>query len=339
MSVRKNKFLADKFEEYQDGSLTGPEKKVIDEWFDEKLNAEQPDFLADPAKANMLHQEMISHINEARVINPIASNLYPPAYRKTAGWLKVAASLLIISGLSYYGINMLYKEKPAVPVTYQAYNTPNGKVKKIMLQDGTEIWMNAATQIRVASDFATSKLRAIYLDKGEAFFHVKRDTLRPFSITTKNFVTTVLGTSFNIKSYPELNTYQVAVASGKVKVEEMTGGKLRLLSAGLIKDEVLNYSLKKNTYALSKENVTYIKHWKVDGLLYCENLNLVEIGAALSRQYNIPVRVIQQEKAQKKYTMKLNHEDLQKVLERVSLKTGMSYELTAQYLIINPNPQ
>lgn len=353
MKAKQDKFLADKLAQYQSGQLNEEEKAIIEQWFEDKLNEGQPDFLSDRLKTELLKAELTDSISKAienvnrnhRTENDITKNNKidyidnSKLKRSTGLWLKIAASILIVCGLSFYYVHPIKMGAQRNPVSYRTFTNSNAEMMKIDLQDGTEIWMNAATQIRVADNLSNPKSRIVFLDKGEAYFHVKRDPSRPFSITTGKFVTTVLGTSFNIKSYPELHSYQVAVSSGKVKVERISEGKRVLLSGGLVKDEVLNYSLTKNTFSLSRRQAALLSSWKTDGSLYFDSLTLPEIGAALERRYDIKVKVTNPDLAKQTYSMKLNHEPIQTILLEIARKTGMNYQLTNQKLTINPNPE
>lgn len=326
MKARKDKYLADKFSQYQDGTLNDAEKEIIDDWFDTKSDHTVTADPKDRFKTERLRQELFSNIKQAIQKNDQRRHWL------TGSWFKAAALIFIISAATLF----TFRKNKTQQIVYHSFSTVNGKTKKIILQDGTEIWMNASTTIRIANNFNSSKFRKVYLDHGQAFFHVKRDTLRPFSIKTEKFITTVLGTSFDIKSYPELHSYQVAVTSGKVKVDYFNHGKSNSLNRGLIKDQVLTYNLKTEKAMVSHQDVNLISHWKTDRALYLNNLNLVQIGAELARQFNLSVKVTHAEKAKETYTMYIGHQPIQHVLQNIALETGMNYQLTTHHLILNP---
>lgn len=327
MKARKDKYLVDKFSQYQDGTLNSREKEIIDEWFDTKLDLSAADDQKDRFKAERLKQELFSNIKQA-----IQKNDQQRSW-SGGSWLKAACFVFVIAAAALFTFKKYRTNQQTV---YQEFSTVSGKTKKIILPDGTEIWMNASTTVRIANNFSSSKFRKVYLDHGQAFFHVKRDTLRPFSIHTQKFITTVLGTSFDIKSYPELHSYQVAVSSGKVKVDYLKDGKSSPLNEGLIKDQVLTYNLKTEKAVINHQNVSLISHWKTDRALYLNNLNLVQIGAELARQFNLSVEVTHSEKAKETYTMYIGHRPIQQVLQNIAMETGMNYQLTTHHLILNP---
>ncbi|HMI01080.1 MAG TPA: FecR domain-containing protein [Pedobacter sp.] len=328
MKAKEKQFLTEKFNDYQNGQLSDPEKKIIDEWFDSRMEDTASDH--NNLKAAKIGEDLFANIKQSIRYYPTKKASY------NNGWVKIACTFLILSGLSFFILTSPTENTAKPQVAWQSYSTSKGEVKKIILPDGTAIWMNAGTQIRLASDFGTSNSRKLQLDYGEAFFQVKRDTLRPFSITTQDFVTTVLGTSFNIKSYPELKSYKVAVATGKVKVDYHKNGKLTALSSGLVKDQVLTYNHDTHKTSVVHQDVAHLSQWKSNRTLYFENLTLAQIGAELSRQYAIEVKISGTPDVKQTYTLQLQHQDFQTVLRRLVLKTGISYRLNNKVLTLNP---
>lgn len=105
--------------------------------------------------------------------------------------LAIAASL-IIAGIFLYPKNEIKVKE----VDWVTIKTSHGEQKVIRLEDNTEIKLNGNSFLSYSAS-KTTDLRIVKL-KGEAFFNVKKDSIRPFLILSKNFVTRVVGTSFNI---------------------------------------------------------------------------------------------------------------------------------------------
>ena len=83
----------------------------------------------------------------------------------------------------------------------------------ITLSDGTHVALNTQTNLQFNEN---NKLRQATLSKGEAYFAVKRDEQRPFTIDTGNATISVLGTAFNIDK--TLRETTIDVFHGKVAV-------------------------------------------------------------------------------------------------------------------------
>src|SRR5690606_29057383 len=107
---------------------------------------------------------------------------------------------------------MLVYEKLQQSATELVYNeliVPYGKKFELVLADGSHIYLNAGSTLRYPVQFLPGQPRDVYLN-GEAFFEVKKDTERPFTVVTEEMNTRVYGTRFNVTSYKnEGNTYTV----------------------------------------------------------------------------------------------------------------------------------
>jgi transmembrane sensor len=330
MKVKK-KSLKQYFRDYQLGRLNKDEKEVIDDWFDIDLK----DRIKDPVNSNIVHastkEEMFENINLAirRTSLKKSNNLVK--------WLSVACLLTAFITGAFLVNNSLHN-KSQENLSWKSYQTSTGEVKQILLPDGTKVWMNANTKIQLRSDFNVVSKRMLRLEFGEAFFQVKRDISKPFSITTGQVTTTVLGTSFNIRSYPEMDTYKIAVASGKVKVAFGTGNETKNLAEHLTKDQVLKVNAKSGIAGISSTNVSLIGNWRLNRSIYLDELTLSQIGQELSRQYKLDVKVNNgTNPIEKRYTLTLRHQDLNTVLRQLVLETGMNYQLNNKMLTLNPS--
>ena len=121
--------------------------------------------------------------------------------RRLLMWSAAAAVVLLLGAYSLFF-------KSAQPITY-AYQ--EGSSAPIELKEGSKIYLNKASVITVYP--FTRKSRHIEL-KGEAYFEVQPDKKRPFTITSGNTMTEVVGTSFTIKEMP--GQTQIYVSSGKI---------------------------------------------------------------------------------------------------------------------------
>lgn len=131
--------------------------------------------------------------------------------------LKYAAVFLlgIFTLFSFYQIS---NSKIAVKdAAYHTIKAPNGAKADIVLADGTHVILNSGSEL-IYPEFFVAEKREVKLT-GEAYFDVERDEKRPFFIETKDIKIRVLGTSFNVKAYPEDETIETFVESGKVEVE------------------------------------------------------------------------------------------------------------------------
>jgi transmembrane sensor len=96
----------------------------------------------------------------------------------------------------------------------ELYATGPGEIRTVALADGSTVWLNADSRLRV--DFS-SQFRRVALERGEAFFKVTHNAARPFMVEadTQRIIDT--GTEFDVRRAPE--AVEVSVAEGAVRVE------------------------------------------------------------------------------------------------------------------------
>ncbi|WP_207421366.1 FecR family protein [Desertivirga brevis] len=161
-----------------------------------------------------------------------------------------------------------------------------GTVKRLLLPDSTEIWLNSGSKLSYLSNFGTAEVRKVKLS-GEAYFKVKRDTLRPFTIESGQLNTRVLGTSFTIRAFPGEQASKVTVHTGKVAVHKVTD------SSGLV--HLLpnqSASLNRETGRFLKEDVdndAEARAW-VDGNLVFRQEPMANVFKVMERKYGYAFR-------------------------------------------------
>src|SRR5690606_6655979 len=166
--------------------------------------------------------------------------------------------------------------------------TPAGDVRELHLEDGSVVWLNAASSFSYPREFSRGT-REVFLE-GEAFFSVARDATRPFIIHTAEMETRVLGTTFNVKAYRNADDMQVTVVSGEVEVS--------IPSAATGKEAVLLQPRQMATYTraeglLSKATVADVapaEEWK-EGKLVFNLASMEEVAATRERTFGLKVKI------------------------------------------------
>lgn len=184
-----------------------------------------------------------------------------------ANWLAIAASVVLVCMLSYWGLN--YFSRVTI-INLQS----NNKVLVDTLSDGSVVTMNALSQLSYPNRFS-GDTRAVYLS-GEAFFKITPDKTKPFIINVNGVTVRVVGTSFNVKS--RNGKTEVIVETGIVNVNRdknsislKPGEKTVVLKSGnsLTKQSTRG---KLYSYYINKE-------------LVCDSTPLSELVAALNEIY------------------------------------------------------
>ncbi len=131
-------------------------------------------------------------------------------------WLKWAAAAVLIGFVVVAAIMFNRRQLQTDDGAKNDIVTTRGTKSKVILPDGTKVWLNADTRLNFDKKF-NGALREVYLD-GEAFFDVAKNKDRPFIVHTSDIDIRVLGTAFNVKSYKEEATIEATLIHGSIQV-------------------------------------------------------------------------------------------------------------------------
>lgn len=187
-----------------------------DQYFTELLQtywnhrADQPftDHTADQHFAHIL--EMAS--NEEQ---PIATIARPGILRRIGRIAAAAAIAGAITGLAW---SLIPQPKAAVITEAKKSQVVAGRGirTRMVLPDGTQVSLNSDSKLQYSEDFS-GPTREVILE-GEAYFDVVKNPKRPFIVHTSAIDIRVLGTAFNVKSYPKDNTVEATLIHGMIEV-------------------------------------------------------------------------------------------------------------------------
>jgi len=159
-----------------------------------------------------------------------------------------------------------------------------GQMGKLVLSDGTHVWLNAGTTFEYPSSFNSAK-RIVKLN-GEAQFKVTENKRKPFEVKTKSGIIRVYGTTFNISSYEDDSDMSVTLIEGKVTIEDLNGKKLAVLNPS---DQ---FKINKQTgkVLLKKVDTKFYSSW-IDGKIFLNNTKFSDVVKLLERWYNVDIKI------------------------------------------------
>lgn len=169
---------------------------------------------------------------------------------------------------------------------YNTLTTPRGRIFQLTLSDGTKVWLNAASSLRYPATF--SKGQRLVEVSGEVYFEVASDPSSPFLVSFGGRqgqpagTVKVLGTSFNISTYPDEAASRTTLIDGAIKVSG-TSGQL-ILKPGQQSELTRNGALAMH----DKADLRDVLSWK-NGSFSFDNKSLEEIMRLLSRWYDIDI--------------------------------------------------
>ena len=223
------------------------------------------------------------------------------------------------------------QSEPTSPDSFNQMIVPYGKRSKILLADGTQVWINSGSKLVYPSNFTGSK-REVFLE-GEAYFEVSTDKNKPFLVKTDNFQVKVLGTKFGVQAYKDEPDQNTVLLEGKVSLSK---GK------GIFDEE---HELQPNQKAIiSGQNKTisvinvrdaqnYIA-W-IHGYLNLEDENFQGMVNRISRYYNMEIEItstIPNRRLSGKLDLK---EDPKRILDGLSKIFNIKYEQKGEKIIVH----
>jgi len=192
--------------------------------------------------------------------------------------------LLIAAGPILWLVNKPDNHHPArVASALAKRTTERSEYKYLLLPDSTQVWLNASSTLEFPEHFRTDK-REVTLT-GEAYFDVRHSEKAPFIIYSGKISTTVLGTSFNIKAYPDRQDIIVSVSTGKVKVSYNN-----VPLATLVKGQQVKFNSRLNTMEEKKIAPAEVAAWQQGNMSYDDEA-FEDIVADLERLYNAKIRI------------------------------------------------
>ena len=204
-------------------------------------------------------------------------------------------------------------------VVYNKLDIPRGGEFCLTLSDGTRVWLNSETSIQYPVVFGT-KERRVFI-QGEAYFEVAKDAKKPFTVQFMSSSVTVLGTSFNIRAYPEEKQSQTTLAEGSVRI--YSPGSSMLLKPG----EQAEVSALSGEMVKQEVEVKSFTSWK-DGRFVFEQQPLEDIMRTLERWYDI--RVIFRDEGAKRISLSGNlkrYGDFSQVMNMLQMTGDVRFEL------------
>lgn len=291
------------------------------------------------------------------------ANVYPfPEQRRSSrrSILLIAAATLItalvITGL-YIRTNtpqpVAATTAPTPTLAGNEIYTGNGSRTHLTLPDGTVVWLNAGSRINYEKNFGATQ-RAVTLT-GEAFFDVAPNASKPFVIHTARIDIRVLGTSFNVKSYPTDKTTETTLIHGSIEVSihNRPSDKIVLKpneklvvnnedSAKLDKEkEVRRRDRVENTSLVVISKPTYeqrsgamIETSWVDNKLIFQDEEFRTLATSMERWYGVNIRFSTPEKENLHFTGTFEKETILQALDALKLSNNFNYTIEGNQITI-----
>ncbi|AMR32497.1 hypothetical protein A0256_14215 [Mucilaginibacter sp. PAMC 26640] len=189
---------------WKKGSLTELEKVELNNWYNQPL--------PESIEMNGEGDQQVKGLLFQKIRNELG-DLDHQEIRRLPLWMKIAASVTLFLGLSLLTYQYFYT---ASNIPAKQFVVTTSAIKRIILPDSSIVWVKGNSKLIYPAVFGKHHREVTLI--GEALFEIKHDEKHPFIVKAGQYETTVLGTSFNLKSDANGQEFDLAVLTGKVGV-------------------------------------------------------------------------------------------------------------------------
>lgn len=228
-----------------------------------------------------------------------------------------------------YKLEQPTKKAASGALTYNTLQTARGGQYKIMLTDGTKIWLNSASSLRFPTAFAGSE-RLVELN-GEAYFEVARNRRCPFRVLSNQQLVEVLGTHFNVNCYADEAKTKTTLIEGLVKVADKYTKSMAFLKPGqqsVVSPDAKNIQVK-------DVNAEDAIAWK-NGYFMFSNESISTIMREISRWYNVDVEYRGKVPQKTMWGSVSKFKDVAETLRMLELTGCAHFKIRERRIIVTP---
>jgi transmembrane sensor len=228
--------------------------------------------------------------------------------------------------------------------TSSEISTRNGSKTNVVLPDGTLVKLNAGSKLTYDKDYGNT-IREVNLT-GEAFFDVVKNKEKPFIIHTRKIDIKVLGTVFNVKSYPNEATTETSLVKGSIEVTFKDRPAEKVILKPNEKLVVANDDPSSSAFAkmqaikqtsdpivaishlnYTKKDSTIIETaWVQNKLVFRDEL-FRELALQMERWYAITIHFNDSDLAELRFTGSFENENIQQALDALKLSWRFNYSI------------
>lgn len=245
-----------------------------------------------------------------------------PAFRVAA-----SVAILVVFSLLVFKLGERSSSRHLADVTVEA---PQGSRTRLLLNDGSVVWLNAGSRLSYSSKFGVSD-RDIYLE-GEGYFEVRKNTHLPFRVHSDELAVTVLGTKFNFCNFPEDDEASVALLEGKVSYLAGSDMQEQLLAP----DQKVVLNKKSGIAQVVDVKANRSAEW-TQGYLCFEDDLLTDIARRLERSYNVNIIIVDDTLDTYRFygDFRRTEQSIGDVLEMLSSTNKLTYQIQGKDIYLH----
>ena len=299
--------------------------------------------------AEKAFERHLNRMGDAGVVIP-NDELYATLPVKQSLFNRKAGPVFWIAAFLAFGfMAALWLKTPAINSTTAAVIknsgeivTRNGSKTNLLLPDGTRVWLNAGSKLNYDTSYGMT-IREVTLS-GEAFFDVIKNPSKPFIIHTGKINIKVLGTAFNVKSYPGDKTIETSLIRGSIEVTFNDYSSKKIILKPNQKLVVMNEEIKiaepKHpgiSIPGSQVAIDHLNHFGSDSIitetawvqnkLIFQDESFENIGRQLERWYGVSIIFEKQELKETHLTGSFKNETIRQALDALKLTASFNYKI------------
>jgi len=226
----------------------------------------------------------------------------------------------------YHFTNSVSNTASATTPEFNTITTPRGGQYQVVLEDGTRVWLNAASSIKFPQAF-TGVFREVELT-GEAYFEVAKNKAKPFIVLANGTKVQVFGTHFNINAYTDNNNTTTTLLEGSVRMDNGS-------SAVMLLPGQQATALKSGTaIKVSLADIQQTMAWK-NGLFIFHDLNITEVMKQVARWYDVDVEYHDDDVKNNEFGGTISkYKNITELLDVMSLTRSIHYKIEGRRVII-----
>lgn len=277
-------------------------------------------------------------------IDRYETNFYRPQ-RRSKRWLAITLGIIIF--FAAFVLSLSNKKTAVVakvPEQLQEILTRPGTRTKVVLPDSSVVWLNAGSKLTYAQSFGSAQ-RAVTLT-GEAYFDVVKNKV-PFVIYTNGAQIKVLGTAFNVRSYPKEKKIETSLVHGRVEVsldknpedkfflkpnQKLTLNLSPITDKKKRRKELTPLAVFSELSYLNDETIAETS-W-VDNKLVFDDESFEEVANRMERWYGVSIQIKYEKLKTERYTGVFEKENVWQALEAMRIITPFRYSVKNNEIII-----
>ena len=207
---------------------------------------------------------------------------------------------------------------------------PQGQTYKLALADGTNVMLNAESELTFPSEFDTDR-REVFL-KGEAFFQVTHNEKAPFIVHTDQLDVQVLGTTFNVSGYNNENMLKVTLVEGSIRIHQQ-GDSVKIRP-----NEQYNYNKNTREKRVQTEDTELFTSWVNDEYIF-KDTTLDEIFNRINHWYMFDVTYESPSLKEKRFFLTIGRDaSLDQIIQIINSTEEVCIEKKDNHIVVKNIP-